>query len=75
LNRRTRYFFIALFSMMFVVGLWQLEIADNFLLNDWGDYNVFFTLIEVSNIWAVRDFYMIVMIVAFIGVVFIGDYR
>jgi len=57
---------------LFCVSLWQLEIATNFICNDWGPYNVFFTWLEFDP-WAVRDFWMICLWLAFIGAVFCSE--
>ena len=46
-------------SLSFCLCIWQLEIVDNYLLNDWGDYPILFNLLKFSDLWAVRDFYMI----------------
>lgn len=58
--------FLTIALPMLVVGaLWQIEIADINLLMGW-QYAYIFTTIVIENNWAVRDFWMLIILVAVI---------
>lgn len=55
-------------SLVFMGAMWQLEIADLNLINNGVPFGYAFTWIIIEDNWAVRDFWMMLMIVAFIVV-------
>jgi len=54
-------------------ALWQLEIADLNLINGGVPFGYAFTWITIQNNWAVRDFWMLLMILAFITIALNGE--
>jgi len=55
-------------SLVFMGSMWQLEIADLNLINGGVPFGYAFTWIIIQNNWAVRDFFMLLMIISFIMV-------
>ena len=60
-------------SLVFMGALWQLEIADLNLINGGVPFGYAFTWITIQNNWAVRDFWMLLMILAFITIALNGE--
>lgn len=58
---------LVLCGMAFIACQWQLEVADNFLLNGWGAYKVLFNWIVIEDVWAVRDFWMLMLDISFVA--------
>lgn len=52
-------------ALVFMGSLWQLEIADLCIYNGWT-FGYLFSLLKFSNLWGVRDFWMLLMVVAFL---------
>jgi hypothetical protein len=54
------------FALLFMASQWQLEIADLCIENGW-QFKFFFNLIVFSDAWAVRDFWLLMLDLCFIG--------
>jgi len=63
IRRYARTLVYVVFSILsLTIGLWQLEIADLCWFNNWN-YQLLFQAITIPHhlIWAVRDFWMVII--------------
>jgi hypothetical protein len=64
--RKRLYLYLAN-ALIFMGSLWQLEIADLCLTNGWP-FGYLFTFLQfpLSMVWAVRDFWMMMLLGSFL---------
>jgi hypothetical protein len=64
---RRHCYLLILCSLVFMGSLWQLEIADLCLTNGWP-FGYLFCLIQfpLAQVWAVRDFWMMLLAGSFL---------